>query len=167
MGVWGTAATMKDDAKLYAQGHLAAAHAGESAFRAAADRYRESPWGTELARLRDDIALDRRRLEEIASHLGVNVESMVHRLSQAALSVLGGATRMLHTRGELGGITELEKLRDAVAAKLAGWEVLLVASAKDARLSQADIEELIARAKDQTERLRSLHLQMAQQVFGG
>jgi hypothetical protein len=157
---------MIDDTKRYAQGHLAASHAGWGSFRAAAERYRESPWGTELARLRDDVAEDRHRLEEIATHLGVDVNSGLHRLSQATLSVLGSATRMLHTRGDLGAISEVESLRDAVAAKLAGWEVLLVASAKDHRLSRPDIEGLIARAKDQADRLRTVHLQMAQQVFG-
>lgn len=90
--------------------------------------------GGELARLRDDVAEDRHRLEEIATHVGADVNSTQHRLSQATLSVLGRLTRMLHTRGELGGISEVEKLRDAVAAKLAGWETLLVASATDGRL---------------------------------
>ena len=165
MGAVGYRRTMTDHAKLYVKGHLGAAHAGESAFRAAAERYQDSPWGTELARLRDDIAEDRRRLEEVASRLGVKVDSGAHRLSRIALSVLGGATRMFHSRGDLGGITEAEKLRDAVVAKLAGWEVLLTASAKDDRLSRSEIEELIARAKDQSDRLRSLHLQMAQDVF--
>jgi hypothetical protein len=156
---------MTDHAKLYAQGHLAASHAGESAFRAAAHRYRDSQWGPELARLRDDVADDRRSLEQLASHLGVDVGSAVHRVARTSLSVLGGATRWVHTRGDLGPVTEVEKLRQAVAAKLAGWEVLLAASAKDDRLSRTRIEELIARARDQLDRLRSCHLQMAQQVF--
>lgn len=156
---------MSDHAKQYAQGHLAAAHAGESAFRAAASRHRESPWGSELARLRDDIAEDRRSLEEIAERLGAGVGSVVQRVSKAALSVMGAATRALHTHGDLGTVTEMEKLRDAVAAKLAGWEVLLVASAQDERLSRSDLEQLIARAKDQLERLRELHLQSAQSLW--
>lgn len=165
MGIGGYRRGMTDDTKRYAQGHLAASHAGWGSFRAAAERYRESPWGTELARLRDDVAEDRHRLEEIATHVGVDVNSGLHRLSQATLSVLGRSTRMLHTRGELGGISEVEKLRDAVAAKLAGWEILLVASATDGRLPRPAIEGLIARAKDQADRLRTVHLQMAQQVF--
>ena len=52
-----------------------------------------------------------------------------------------------------------------MAGKAAGWEVLLTLADSEPRLSRERLVELRARAHDQAERLRALHLRAAAEAF--
>ena len=63
----------------------------------------------------------------------------------------------------LSDLIEIEALVDAVSAKRAGWYALAAASPRVPVTSQ--VAELIARADDQLDRLRSIHATVAAQVL--
>ena len=66
-----------------------------------------------------------------------------------------------------GLVVELEGLRDAVAAKTAGWQVLQVLAAHDDRIDRNEVDLLVARADDQADRLRRLHLARTEELLAG
>jgi hypothetical protein len=154
-----------DPVKAYAIGHLGAAHSGVAMFRGAAARLDDSRWREPLSALASEVEADRQSLEAIVHDLGGDPDSLVHRAMRIGMTGAGHTSRVMHWREGLSSLSELEKLRNGVAAKTAGWEVLLAAAAHDDRLSRVDLEQLIERAHDQTARLRELHLQMAQSLF--
>jgi hypothetical protein len=156
---------MADAVKAYAIGHLAAAHTGVAMFRGAASHLQDSPWGEELSALASEVESDRESIEGFVQRLGGDPHSLPHQAVKIVMEGAGHASRVLHWPAEVLSLSELEKLRNGVAAKTVGWEVLLAAAAHDKRLSRVDIERLIERAHDQSTRLRTLHLQMAQELF--
>lgn len=151
----------------YGAGHLMASHSGVAMFRAAASRHEGSPWGAELGALTAEIEADRASLEQIVRTTGGNPGSVAHRTARYALEGMGHASRVLHWPTDLSTLVELEKLRGGVSAKSVGWEILLAAATHDHRLSRVELETLLARAHDQSRRLRTIHLQMAQVLFNG
>jgi hypothetical protein len=156
---------VSDSVKAYAMGHLAAAHTGVAMFRGAASHLRESPWGDALSELVSEVESDRETLEGLVRQLGGNPYSLPHQGLRVAMEGAGRVSRVLHWPAEVLSLSELEKLRNGVAAKTLGWEVLLAAAAHDQRLSRVEIERLIERAHDQSVRLRVAHLQMAEALF--
>ena len=155
----------RDLLNTYAMSHLMAAHTGVAMFRAAASRHQGSQWGAELGALTAEIEEDRARLKSILRATGREPGSVPQRAVRYALEGFGYASRALHWGADLSTLAELEKLRNGVAAKIVGWEVLLAAAAHDERLSRVELERLLERGHDQSERLRTVHLQMAQQLF--
>lgn len=157
----------RDRVNTYAAGHLMASHSGVAMFRAAASRHEGSPWGAELGALTAEIEADRASLEQIVRATGSDPGSVPHRAARYALEGMGHASRVLHWPTDLSTLAELEKLRGGVSAKSVGWEILLAAATHDHRLSRVALESLLARAHDQSRRLRTIHLQMAQVLFNG
>lgn len=149
----------------YAVIHLAAAHSGVAAFRSATARHQDSPWRGELAALTKEIEDDRDRLENIVQRLGVNVDSVPHRIARRGLQGLGQATRSFHWLGEPSKLYEIEKLRTAVTAKAIGWDALRTAAEHNALLDIEEFDELAARAASQLERLAKIHEDMAARVL--
>ncbi|MGI8523066.1 MAG: hypothetical protein ACR2K3_07115 [Nocardioides sp.] len=155
----------RDSVRAYAIGHLGAAHTGVAMFRGAASHLHDSRCGEELSALVSEIEADRESLADVVRDLGGDPDSLAHRTIRVGMEAAGHASRVLHWKEGVSSLSELEKLRSGVAAKTAGWEVLLAASAWDERLSRVSLEQLIERAHDQSNRLRALHLQMAQFLF--
>jgi hypothetical protein len=156
---------MSDDTVAsYAQGHLLAAHAGVAMFRSAASRHRGSPWGPELRALAEEVAEDRDSLEGILRRLGRDPGSVPQQAVRFVLGGAGHASRALHWWDALATVSELEKLRNGVAAKTVGWEVLIAAAVHDDRLVGVELAHLLARADDQMSRLRTIHLQLTQEL---
>ncbi len=155
----------RDRVSRYVAAHRAAAHVGVAMFRAAAERHQRAPWGETLASLADDVAGDRRALQELLQRLGHRTYTPPRRLLRWTLEGAGQVTRSLHWGADLSSLAELEKLRSSVAAKRLGWEVLLAAAPHDDRLDRVELERLIERADSQLDRLRDIHLQMARGLF--
>jgi hypothetical protein len=161
----GVADLSRDRVNTYAAGHLMASHAGVAMFRAAASHHEGSPRGAELGALTVEIEADRASLEQIVRATGSDPGSVPHRAARYALEGLGHASRVLHWPTDLSTLAELEKLRGGVSAKAVGWEILLAAATHDHRLSRVELESLLARAHDQSRRLHTIHVQMAQVLF--
>jgi len=149
---------------VYLNNHFTGASGGVEMFGRVAKQHAGSSWGAELARLAADIDEDRERLRDIMGRLGV--------AENRAMTLLGWVGEKvgrvkpngyLVRRSPLSDVVELEGLRIAVAAKQAGWEVLREVAAHDTRVSTDEVETLIGRAEDQSERLQDLHLRAARE----
>jgi hypothetical protein len=151
----------------YALVHLAAAHMGVAAFRAATSRHENASWHGELAKLTVEIEEDRDRLESMVAALGVPVDAVPQRVARGGLAGLGHLSSAIHWFGPVSQFYEIEKLRSAVKAKAAGWDALRVAAQADPRLSVEELDELVERAGSQSTRLRAIHLEMAADVLNG
>lgn len=155
----------RDLVSTYAMAHLMAAHTGVAMCRAASSRHEGSSWGAELVALAAEIEADRASLEQIVRTTGRHPGSVPQRAARYALEGVGHLSGVLHWPTELASLAELEKLKGGVSAKAVGWEILLAAATHDHRLSRVDLEELLERAHDQSHRLHTIHLQMAQVLF--
>lgn len=146
----------------YLNDHLAGATAGRDLFRRAARSHQGDDLGGQLADLAREVDEDRDALIDTMTTLGI-------RRNPAAVLLGATAERVgrlkpngfVIRRSPLSDVVELEGMRLAVAAKLAGWEMLLAVAADDTRLDRTALEDSVRRANDQLERVRSLHLRVA------
>lgn len=151
---------------IYLNDHLAGATAGVTLFRRATASHRGTDVGDELARLTAEVEEDADALRTLMHRLDVE--------ENKAMSTLGRITAELGRlkpngfvvrRSPLSSVVELEGLRDAVAAKIAGWQVLRAVAAHDNRVTREEVESLLERAQDQAERLYQLHLRVTEQLL--
>ncbi len=120
-------------------------------------------WRDDLARLAEEVAEDRAVLRRLMHRLGVAVNRPMTALGYVAeragrFKPNGYVLR----RSPLTDVIELEALRDAVAAKLAGWQVLRAVAAHDQRVTRDEVEDMLERAQDQADRLYRLHLRVTE-----
>ena len=71
----------------------------------------------------------------------------------------------LLSRSPLTDVLELEALRDAVAGKSAGWQVLRAVADSDPRLDTVLLDELYERAERQRGELEVLHLTVSRRCM--
>lgn len=150
----------------YLKDHFAGATAGRDLFQRAADAHAGTDLGAALSALAAEVDADRDAQLDIMTGLGI--EPSTTRAVAGAVAERVGRLKTnatLATRSPLTDVIELEALRVAVSAKVCGWEALLAASVAEHRLSKVRLEELLARAHDQLDRLRDLHVQVARQRF--
>jgi hypothetical protein len=114
----------------------------------AAGEHAGTPLGDFLAGLRDDIAADRRALEEMMTAAGVGQDRKKVALAWALEKVgrlkLNG--ELLH-RSPLTPLVELEGLATGISGKLQLWRALQ--ATPTVPTAGHDLEELIARAEAQ------------------
>lgn len=148
---------------IYLNDHLAAATAGvELADRVAGQHQGER--GEELARLAEEIRADREALRELMRRFEVGedpVKTAAGWLGEKAGRLKPNAH--LLRRSPLSDVLELEALRAGTAARIAGFQVLRAVAVHDGRASREELERLLDRAQDQSERLYRIHLQLAQE----
>ena len=158
---------MADLISVYLQNHLAAARGGIELFRRVTANHRQSPIEGDLAGLTTEVDEDLRGIRDLAEKVGARENILMSAVSKVGERVgrLKPNGSLLH-RTPLTSVIELEALRDAVAAKAAGWDALAVAAATDDRIDGDVIESWQARAADQTRRLIDLHARVAEVAFG-
>ena len=151
--------------EIYLRNHEAAARAGYDLFRRAATNQRRKPYAAELSALASEVREDLGALRRLMRERGISPDP-----------VLGTALRLgerigrlkpnghLLSRAPLSDLIEVEGLLDAVRAKWAGWHAL-VAAGGDNWGDSVDLNELIARADRQIERLTALHRTAAVEVL--
>jgi len=150
----------------YVNDHLAGATAGRDMFRRVAAAFEGTDHGRALAELAVEVDEDRDAQLQMMTELGIEPSTPLAIAGQVAEKL--GRLKPNATawrRSPLTDVVEIEGLRVAVAGKAAGWEALLAATVVEPRLSRVRLEELLARARDQAERLRTLHLQVARERF--
>jgi hypothetical protein len=151
----------------YLSDHLVASSAGRDLFRRAAKSHRDTPRGPQLQRLAREVDEDRDAQLDVMRALGIEPSLLRVTVGRAAewlgrLKPNGTLVR----RSPLSDVVELEAMRAGVEAKVAGWEALLAVADRDPRVSRPRLEELLARAHDQAQRLQTLHQQAAADAFG-
>lgn len=148
---------------IYLNDHLAGATAGAELARRAATSQRGTPVGAALARLAREVAQDRAALIEMMTALGVVV-----RQYKAGLAWLSEKAARLKLNGRMVGrsplslLEEVELMRLGVEGKAAGWRTLRELAQRDQRLDARQLDELIERARAQSEALEELRLSTAE-----
>ena len=155
---------MSSALRIYLQNHEAAGRAGLDLSRRSAEHQRDRMHGPVLRDLCADIQDDRQRLQVIMRSLQVRPNPLLGLALQAGERVarLKPNGRVIR-RSPLSDLIEIEALIDAVSAKRAGWYALAATSLRVPVTSQ--VAELITRADDQLERLRSIHATVAAEVL--
>lgn len=143
---------------VYLNNHLAGSTGGRDLFRRAASGQRESPRGPELARLAEEVDEDRDAQLELMRLLGVSTSrprAVAGRVAETLGRFKPNGTVL--RRSPLSDVVELEAMRVAVAGKVAGWDALLELADAGYDLPRDRLENLLARAEDQADRLSLMH----------
>ena len=147
---------------IYLNDHLAGATAGTGLAHRVARGHDGVADRATLQRLAGEINADRRALLEIMALLGVPVRH--YKTGAAWLGERAGRLKPnghLRARSPLSSLEELELLRLGVEGKAAAWRTLRELAARDARLSAAWLDELLARARAQADLLEDLRVRAA------
>jgi hypothetical protein len=151
---------------IYLNDHLAGATVGVGRSRFAARSHRDQPFAEPLRRLAGEIGEDRASLLPIMRSLGVPKRRYKVAASGAAerLGRLKSNGR-LYRRSPLTLVIELEFLRLGVKGKELGWRTLRTLAEADGRLSEQELDGLIARAKRQMSTLEELRVRAVRDVL--
>jgi hypothetical protein len=151
---------------IYLNDHLAGATAGtELARRIAATHGGAAADGT-LPRLAAEVVQDRATLLDIMRALGVPVRG--YKVYAAWIGEKAGRLKFnghLLSKSPLSYLEELEMMRLGVEGKAAGWRTLRVLADSDKRLDSARLDELISRARRQSDVLEELRVRAADEVI--
>jgi hypothetical protein len=152
--------------RLYMQDHFTGAMGGVALARRTSANNAGTPYGDDLAEIANEIEQDRESLAAIMDCFEVAPDRLKGALAlvaeRAGRLKLNGA---LLRRSPLSTIMELEGLQVGVHGKAAGWRALREVAEFDSRLSAGALDELIARAEDQSSRLERIRLRAAQDIF--
>lgn len=143
---------------IFLNDHLAGGTAGAELARRMFHEHGDSPYGDELRTLAAEIEQDRQALLRLLADLGVSVKR--YKLYGAWLGEKVGRVKpngRLLRRSGLSLLVELEALRLGTQGKALLWRALLAAAPQDARLDRGRLDQLLHRARQQSETLDSLH----------
>jgi hypothetical protein len=144
---------------IYLNDHFAGSVAGVELARRTLRENRGSDFEETLEWLVAQILEDRTTLERLMKELGVSKSRV-----KGALAFLVERAGRLKLNGQLTGysplsrLIELEGLTVGVTGKLSLWENLREIAAAEPALAPFDFDELVRRAQEQLERLRSERL---------
>jgi hypothetical protein len=152
---------------VYLNDHLAGSTTGMNlARRMAASAKPGTERATVLNSLVTEITEDRSALLKIMASLGIPVRG--YKVFAAWAGERAGRLKLngrLLTRSPLSDLEEAEILRLGVEGKAAGWRTLRKLAERDSRLDAGRLDELLARADDQSRRLEALRTSTAERVF--
>lgn len=142
--------------------HLAGSAAGIDLFDRSADAQLDPEIGNTVRTIHGELVDERRRLRRMADDLGVG-ESKALTLAAQAGERLGRLkpNGSLTQRTDMTDLVELEAMRTAVAGKRAGWQALLSVVDVHPALDREELEDLVAQAESQQDRLEQAHTQAA------
>ena len=152
--------------RIYLQDHLAGSTAGLELARRTSGANRDSDYGPPLAKIADEIASDRRQLENIIRDLGFGADKLKN-IGAWSLEKLG----RLKLNGELtrysplSRVVELEGLITGISGKRELWVALLELAPSEPRLDVALLERLRDRAEEQRETVEDLRVKAAREAF--
>jgi hypothetical protein len=119
-----------------------------------------------LSRLATEITADRSALLRIMGSLRIPVRG--YKVFAAWAGEKAGRLKLnghLMTRSPLSDLEETEILRLGVNGKAAGWRTLRTLAEQDSRLDADRLDELLARADDQLNRLETLRVSTVERVL--
>jgi hypothetical protein len=152
----------------YLNDHFAGAAAGSELARKMSEDNTGTPLGNYLAELAQDIEEDRRTLENLMEHLGIERSPakeaagwVFEKLSRLKLSdTLTGSS-------DLKLLLQFESLSLGVEGKLAMWRALQQVSDRIPELAGADLAGLAKRAEDQRATIEEHRLAAAERALVG
>jgi len=159
--------TRHDLLGLYLNDHLAGSTTGmELARRAAASAEPGTESAAVLSALAAEITEDRSSLLKIMGRLEIPVRG--YKVFAAWAAEKAGRLKLnghLMTRSPLSDLEETEILCLGVAGKAAVWRTLRVLAERENRLDAGRLDELLARARRQSDMLESLRTSVAELAF--
>jgi hypothetical protein len=151
---------------VYLNDHLAGATVGtELAHRAAAGQ-RDPAKRRIMRTLADEIGEDRQALLEIMAALGIRTRG--YKVWAGWVAEKAGRLKLngsLLARSPLSDLLELEMMRLGVEGKAAGWQSLRALADERQDLDPARLDDLLARAGDQSKRLEELRKEAVAAAF--
>ena len=151
---------------IYLNDHLAGATAGTELARRVAASAQPDEDGDALRGLAAEIAQDRTALLDLMAKLDIPVR--VYKVYAAWFGEKAGRLKFngfILTRSPLSRLEELEIMRLGVEGKAAGWRTLRSLAEADHRLEPARLDELIARARRQSDVLEDLRIRAADRLI--
>jgi hypothetical protein len=154
--------------RIYLQDHLAGSTAGLELARRTSGANKGTDYGPPLAKIADEIASDRRQLENIIRDLGFGADKLKN-IGAWGLEKLG----RLKLNGELTGysplsrVVELEGLLTGITGKWGLWVALLELAPSEPRLDAALLERLRDRAEEQRATVEELREKASHEAFVG
>lgn len=158
---------MNDDMlHAYLQHHWAGSSAGVAMFERVGRSHSDPEVAAEVRRLAAEMREDREAQRQIIVATGAT-PSRIAATTGRAVEFAGRfkPNGRLVRRSPLSDLFELEALRDAVAGKRTGWQLLRVATEGDVRVDPLQLDDLVRRADDQLARLEDLHLRVGRAVI--
>jgi hypothetical protein len=152
--------------RIYLQDHLAGSTAGLELARRTSGANKGTDYGPPLAKIADEIASDRRQLENIIRDLGFGADKLKN-IGAWGLEKLG----RLKLNGELTSysplsrVVELEGLITGITGKRGMWVALLELVPSEPRLDQPLLERLRDRAEQQRATVEELRAKAAREAF--
>ena len=154
--------------RIYMQDHLAGSTTGLELARRTAGANKGTEYGPPLAKIADEIASDRRQLENIIRDLGFGADKLKN-IAAWGLEKVG----RLKLNGELTSysplsrVVELEGLLTGITGKWGLWVALLEVAPSEPRLDATLLERLRDRAEEQRARVEELREKAAREAFAG
>jgi hypothetical protein len=149
---------------IYLNDHLGASTGALELVKRAASEH-DGPLGTFLAGLRDEIAADRKVLEELMDQLGVTPDK-----AKLAVAWAGEKAGRLKLNGEVRGrspltpLVELDSLSLGIESQRLLW--LALAEVEELPVSRERLAELVARADAQREGVEVHRREAARRALG-
>lgn len=148
----------------YLTDHLAGATAGLNLARLAAEEHRQDEHGALFGELAMEIGQDYDVLEQLADDLAADRSAIKTALAEIGSKVMAPK----FTSGdddELNAFVTLETLSIGVEGKHCMWLALAQIQSDYPALEALDLDDLIARAQSQRERIESARLELAPQAL--
>ena len=152
--------------RIYMQDHLAGSTTGLELARRTAGANEGTDYGPPLAKIVDQIASDRRQLENIIRDLGFGADKLKN-IAAWGLEKVG----RLKLNGELTSysplsrVVELEGLLTGITGKWGLWVALLEVAPSDPRLDATLLARLRDRAEEQRATVEELREKAAREAF--
>jgi hypothetical protein len=149
----------------YLNDHHAGATAGVNLARMAADEHQQHEHGPFFNELAHEIKTDHDTLEALMEKLGVDKSA-----SKSALAEVGSklmAPKFTGTEDGLNAFVTCETLSIGVEGKLCMWKALRCVEGEHPAFEDFDLDELMARAQSQRDRIETKRLELAPAALAG
>jgi len=148
---------------VYLNDHLAGGTAGVNIARMAADEHRSDEHGAFFGELASEIGKDHDTLERVMAAL--NTERSATKIAAAEIGSKIMAPKFKGTEDELNAFVTLETLSIGVEGKHCLWQALKTIEGAYPSLAEFDLDDLVARARDQRSRIEAKRLELAPQAL--
>jgi hypothetical protein len=144
----------------YLNDHIAGATAGTNLAKMAAEEHQTDEHGPFFSEIYAEIQADFETLQQLASALGVEESAAKSALAEVGSKMMGPK----FTAGdddELNAFVTIETLSIGVEGKVCMWKALKTVESEYPAFGDYDLDELLARATSQREKLEAQRQKMA------
>ncbi len=148
----------------YLNDHMAGATAGTNLAKMAAEEHQTDEHGPFFSEIYAEVSADKDTLEQLMTALGVDESASKTALAEVGSKLMGPK----FTAGEddeLNAFVTLETLSIGVEGKVCMWKALKTVEADYPAFESFDIDDLLARATSQREKIEAQRQKMAPQAL--